>query len=134
MRIWLDRDRLAAYHLTPQDVEDALRRQNVEVPAGRIESESREFSVVARTDLTEPAQFAEIIVKQAVDARGSYPVRIADLGRVEIGAASERSSVRFKGRPAVALGVIKQATANPLELSRALRAELPKVISELPRE
>ena len=132
MRIWLDRDRLAAFNLTPQDVEDALRRQNVEVPAGRIESESREFSVVARTDLTEPAQFAEIIVKQAADARGSYPVRIADLGRVEIGAASERSSVRFKGRPAVALGVIKQATANPLELSRALRAELPKVISELP--
>ncbi|MBK8385189.1 MAG: efflux RND transporter permease subunit [Candidatus Accumulibacter sp.] len=132
MRIWLDRDRLAAFNLTPQDVEDALRRQNVEVPAGRIESRSREFSVVARTDLTEPAQFAEIIVKQATDAKGSYPVRIADLGRVEIGAASERSSVRFNGRPAVALGVIKQATANPLELSRALRAELPKVISELP--
>jgi multidrug efflux pump len=133
MRIWLDRDRLAAFNLTPQDVEDALRRQNVEVPAGRIESQSREFSVVARTDLTEPAQFAEIIVKQATDASGSYPVRIADLGRVEIGAASERSSVRFNGRPAVALGVIKQATANPLELSRALRGELPKVISELPQ-
>jgi multidrug efflux pump len=132
MRIWLDRDRLAAFALTPQDVEEALRRQNVEVPAGRIESRSREFSVVARTDLSEPAQFAEIIVKQAADAKGSYPVRIADLGRVEIGAASERSSVRFNGRPAVALGVIKQATANPLELSRALRAELPKVISELP--
>ncbi len=132
MRIWLDRDRLAAFNLTPQDVEDALRRQNVEVPAGRIESQSREFSVVARTDLSEAAQFAGIIVKQAADTRGSYPVRIADLGRVEIGAASERSSVRFKGRPAVALGVIKQATANPLELSRALRGELPKVIGELP--
>ena len=56
-----------------------------------------------------------------------YPVRIGDLGRVEIGAASERSTVRFNGRSAVALGVIKQATANPLELSKALRAELPKV-------
>ncbi|WP_300452135.1 efflux RND transporter permease subunit [Accumulibacter sp.] len=133
MRVWLDRDRLAAFALTPQDVEDALRRQNVEVPAGRIESQSREFSVVARTDLSEPAQFAEIIVKQAANSRGSYPVRIADLGRVELGAASERSSVRFKGRPAVALGVIKQATANPLELSRALRGELPKVTGELPK-
>jgi len=87
--------------------------------------------VVARTDLSQPEQFAEIIVKQAADARGSYPVRIADLGRVEIGAASERSSVRFKGRPAVALGVIKQATANPLELSRALRAEVPKIVADL---
>ena len=129
MRIWLDRDRLAAQNLTPQDVEDALRRQNVEVPAGRIESKSREFSVVARTDLNEPAQFADIIVKQA----NGYPVRIGDLGRVEIGAASERSTVRFNGKPAVALGVIKQATANPLELSKALRAELPKVTSELPK-
>ncbi len=133
MRIWLDRERLAAYKLTAQDVEDALRRQNVEVPAGRIESLSREFSVVARTDLSDPEGFSRIIVKQAGDAHGSYPVRIADLGRVEIGAASERSSVRFNGRPAVALGVIKQATANPLELSRALRGELPKVVSELPR-
>ncbi len=134
MRIWLDRERLAAYNLTPADVEDALAKQNVEVPAGRIESRQREFSVVAQTDLTKPEQFAAIIVKQATDARGnSYPVRIADLGRVEIGAASERSTVRFNGKPAVALGVIKQATANPLELSKALRAELPKVTSELPK-
>jgi multidrug efflux pump len=133
MRIWLDRDRLAAFSLTPQDVEDALRRQNVEVPAGRIESQSREFSVVARTDLSQPAQFADIIVKQASDSKGSYPIRISDLGRVEIGAASERSTVRFNGKPAVALGVIKQATANPLDLSKALRAELPKVIGELPK-
>ncbi|MCG6873992.1 MAG: efflux RND transporter permease subunit, partial [Betaproteobacteria bacterium] len=51
MRIWLDRTKLAAYRLTPQDVEDALRRQNVEIPAGRIESRAREFSVVAETDL-----------------------------------------------------------------------------------
>ncbi len=128
MRIWLDRQRLAAYQLTPADVEDALRKQNVEVPAGRIESREREFSVVANTDLKTPAEFGAIIVKTV----NNYPVLISDLGRVEIGPASERSSVRFKGRSAVALGVIKQATANPLELSKALRKELPKLISELP--
>jgi multidrug efflux pump len=129
MRVWIDRDRLAAYNLTPQDVEDALRRQNVEVPAGRIESRLREFSVVAQTDLQTPKQFEEVIVRQV----SGYPVRVRDLGRVEIAAASERSTVRFKGRPAVALGVIKQATANPLELSKAVRAELPRVIAELPQ-
>jgi multidrug efflux pump len=59
-------------------------------------------------------------------------VRIRDIGRVEVGAASERSSVRFNGRRAVALGVIKQATANPLDLSKALRAELPRLPGELP--
>ena len=128
MRVWLDRQRLAAYQLTPAEVEDALRKQNVEVPAGRIESREREFSVVANTDLKTPAEFGAVIVKTV----NAYPVRISDLGRVEIGPASERSSVRFKGRSAVALGVIKQATANPLELSTALRKELPKLISELP--
>ncbi len=132
MRIWLDRERLAAYQLTPADVEDALKKQNVEVPAGRIESREREFSVVANTDLKTPAEFGAIVVKTVSDAKGSYPVRVNDLGRVEIGAASERSTVRFNGRSAVALGVIKQATANPLELSKALRAELPRITAELP--
>jgi len=65
MRIWVDTDRLAAYQLTVQDVEDALRRQNLEVPAGRIESQQREFSVTARTDLNTVAQFNEIALKTA---------------------------------------------------------------------
>lgn len=129
MRIWVDNDRLAAYQLTPQDVEDALRKQNVEIPAGRIESTQREFSVVAQTDLESPEDFAAVVVKTA----NGYPVKIADIARVEIGAASERSTVRFKGKSAVALGVIKQATANPLDLSKALRAELPKIAEELPK-
>ncbi len=128
MRIWLDKQRLAAYQLTPADIEDALRKQNVEVPAGRIESREREFSVVATTDLKTPEEFGKVIVKTV----NAYPVRIQDVGRVEIGPAAERSSVRFKGRSAVGVGLIKQATANPLELSKALRAELPGLISQLP--
>ncbi len=132
MRVWLDRERLAAHNLTPADVEDALRKQNIEVPAGRIESVQREFSVVAQTDLSTPAQFEQVVVR-APTAASPYPVKIRDVGRVEIGAASERSSVRFNGRSAVALGVIKQATANPLDLSRALRVELPRVTRDLPQ-
>lgn len=128
MRIWLDRDRLAAYQLTPQDVEDALRRQNVEVPAGRIESQQREFSVVTQTDLQQPEEFGAVVVKTV----NSYPVRIRDLGRVEIGAESERTTVRFNGKPAVSLGLIKQSTANPLDLAHALWQELPKIKEELP--
>src|SRR5574343_578920 len=128
MRVWLDKQRLAAYQLTPADVEDALKTQNVEVPAGRIESSQREFSVVANTDLKTPEEFGAVIVRTV----GAYPVRIRDIGRVEVGPASERSSVRFNGRSAVALGVIKQATANPLELSNALRAQLPNITGELP--
>jgi multidrug efflux pump len=128
MRIWLDADRLAAYRLTTQDVEDALRRQNLEVPAGRIESRQREFSVTAQTDLNTPAQFAQIALKTVA----GYTVTLGDVARIEQGAASERSSVRFNGRDAVSLGLIRQATANPLELSKALNAALPRIRAELP--
>ena len=63
MRVWLDPDRLAAYKLTTQDAEDAIRRSNIEVPAGRIESTTREFSVTSQTELVRPEQFANIVIK-----------------------------------------------------------------------
>ncbi len=127
MRIWLDRDKLAAYQLTPADVEDALRRQNVEVPAGRIESRQREFSVVSQTDLTTPVEFENIIVRTV----NGYAVRVKDVARVELGPAAERTSVRFNGQNAVSLGVIRQATANPLELAAYVKKEVPKLNEEL---
>ena len=76
MRIKLDRTRLAGYKLTVQDVEDAIRRQNAEIPAGRIESTTREFTVVAETDVPTPEQFNSIIIANV----GGYPVRIRDVG------------------------------------------------------
>ncbi|MFO1047735.1 MAG: efflux RND transporter permease subunit [Geminicoccaceae bacterium] len=128
MRIWLDRLRLAAYGLTPQDVEAALRRQNVEVPAGRIESQQREFTVLAETDLRTAEQFNDLII---ADAAG-YLVRLKDVGRAEIAALDDRTITRFMGNPAVALGVVKQSTANPLEVSAAVKAALPEVEQVMP--
>ena len=128
MRIWLDPERLAAYQLTPQDVELALRRQNVEVPSGRIESLQREFTVLAETDLRTPEQFNDLIIKDA----NSYLVRLSDVGHAEIGALDERMIVRFNGKPAIALGVIKQATANPLEVSEEVNRILPRIAESLP--
>ena len=127
MRIWLNRDKLAAYQLTPAEVEEALRRQNVEVPAGRIESVQREFSVVSQTDLSTPREFENIIVQTV----NGYPVRLRDVASVELGPAAERTSVRFNGQNAVSLGVIRQATANPLELAGYVKAEVPKLNEEL---
>ncbi|CAI10152.1 Cation/multidrug efflux pump protein [Aromatoleum aromaticum EbN1] len=131
MRIWLDRDRLAAFNLTPQDVEDAIRRQNVELPAGRIESREREFAVVAQTDLDEPQEFEAVVVREPGTADGR-PVRIRDVGRVEVAAQSERTLVRFMGKPAVSLGLIKQSVANPLDLKRGLAEMMPVLEAELP--
>ena len=128
MRIWLDPDRLASYKLTTQDVEDALRRSNVEVPAGRIESKFREFNVTAATDLQKPAEFRQVVIK----AINGMPIRIGDVARVEQGPLSERTSTRLNGRDAITLGVIRNATANPLDLSAAVRQMIPKIKENLP--
>ncbi|MGE0350269.1 efflux RND transporter permease subunit [Hydrogenophaga sp.] len=128
MRIWLDPDRLAAYSLTTQDVEDALRRSNLEVPAGRIESSLREFNVTAATDVQTPEQFRAIGIRTI----NGQTIRIGDVARVEQAPQDERTSVRYNGRDAISLGVIRQATANPLELSAAVQVMLPRIVEELP--
>jgi multidrug efflux pump len=128
MRLWLDPARMAAYKVATTDVEDALRRQNVEIPAGRIESQAREFTVLSETDLRTPEQFDDLVIRQV----GGYLVRLKDIGRAEIGAQLERVATRYNGNPAVALGVVKQSTANPLEVSRAVREALPDILRALP--
>jgi multidrug efflux pump len=128
MRINVDRDRLAGYRLTVQDVEEALRRQNVELPSGRIESQQREFNIVAATDLQTAQQFENAIVANVA----GYPVRIRDVADVRVGAQDERVIARFNGEPSINMGVIKQATGNPLELSQAVRAEVAKINESLP--
>ena len=128
MRIWLNPERLAGYELTPLDIENALRAQNIEVPAGRVESLSREFTVLAETDLREPEQFEQIVVKET----DNFLVRLGDVARVELGPDSSRFRARFNLRNAVPLGIVKQAVANPLDISRALKAMLPQITRTLP--
>jgi multidrug efflux pump len=128
MRIWLDRERLAAYALTPQDVEEALRRQNIEVPSGRIESSQREFTVLSESDLRTPAQFNQLIIREVK----GYPVRLSDIGRAELGAADDRNILRVNGNPAVGLGIVKQSTANTLAVAQAVKTEVPKIAGALP--
>ena len=128
MRIWLDRERLAAYGLTPQDVEDALRRQNIEVPSGRIESTQREFTVLSESDLRTPEQFDRLIVREV----NGYPVRLKDLGRAELGPQDERNRLRVNGQSAIGMGVVKQSTANTLSVAQSVKAELPRLRTALP--
>ncbi|MFN8893481.1 MAG: efflux RND transporter permease subunit [Betaproteobacteria bacterium] len=128
MRVWLDPDRLAAYRLTVQDVEDALRRQNLEVPAGRIESAQREFSVTARTDLNRASEFEQVALRTV----NGYTVRLGDVARIEEGPQSERSRVRLNGVPSVSTGIIRNATANPIEVADGVRALMPQIQRDLP--
>ena len=130
MRVWLDSDKLASYRLTTQDVEDAIRQSNLELPAGRIESQQREFTVTSQTDLASPGQFGDIVIKNV----NGFPVKVRDVARVQEGAADERTAVRLNGRPAVVVGVVRQATANPLDLSKGVRDVLPKLKADLPAD
>ncbi|HEX5755545.1 MAG TPA: efflux RND transporter permease subunit, partial [Arenimonas sp.] len=99
MRIWLQPQRLAGFALTPADVEAALRAQNVEIPAGRVEGSEREFTVLSETDLRTPEQFNDLNIKEA----NGYLVRLSDVGNAELGAFDERLIVRFNSEPAIAL-------------------------------
>ncbi|HEX9182772.1 MAG TPA: efflux RND transporter permease subunit [Burkholderiales bacterium] len=128
MRLWIDRERLAAYGLTPQDVESGLRKQNVEIPSGRIESAQREFTVLTEADLRTETQFNNMIL---AESRG-YAVRLRDVGVARLGALDERNIVRVNGNPAVGMGVVKQSTANTLSVATAVKAEMARLQGTLP--
>ncbi len=128
MRVWLDAPRMASYGLTPEDVANALRRQNLELPAGRIEGEIREFSVLAATDLNEPEQFADIILGEF----SGRLLRIGDVARVELGSEDVRRTTRFNGKEGLGIGIIRLSTANPLEVSQGVRDALPDILAQLP--
>ncbi|PIT77952.1 efflux RND transporter permease subunit [Limnohabitans sp. G3-2] len=128
MLVSLDAARLSSYKLTPQDVEDAIRRSNLELPAGRIESTNREFSVSSQTDLLRPGQFGDIVIRSV----NGFSVKLRDVAQIKEDAANDRSAVRLNGQPAISAGVIRQATANPLELSKGVREMIPRLKADLP--
>ena len=128
MRIWLDTLKMASHNVTAADVENALRRQNQEIPGGRVESRQREFVVRNESDLRTVPQFNDMILR----ADGNYLVRLRDVGRAALGVESERQVARFVGSPSVAIGVVRQSVANPLEISADVRELLPRIQSRLP--
>ena len=128
MRVWIQPQRLAGFGLTPVDVEQALRSQNVEIPAGRVEGTDREFTVLPQTDLQTPEEFGNVILGES----NGYLVRLKDVARIELGAQQERFRARYNGVNAVPLGITKQAVANPLEISEALEALIPQIQRTLP--
>jgi multidrug efflux pump len=130
MLVSLDHARLSSYKLTPQDVEDAIRRNNLELPAGRIESSNREFSVSSQTDLNRPGQFGDIVIRSV----NGFPVKLRDVAQIREGAANDRSLVRLNSQSAISAGVIRQATANPLELSAGVREMIPRLKADLPQD
>ncbi|MFI5212179.1 MAG: efflux RND transporter permease subunit, partial [Ignavibacteria bacterium] len=104
MRMWLDPDKLAAYKLSPLDVETALSKENVELPSGRIEGNNTELTIRTFGRLKTVEEFNNLIIKQ----EESSIVRFKDIGFAELGAENERTSLKRGGIPGVGVAVTMQ--------------------------
>jgi len=131
MRIWLDRKEMAARNITAADIENVLRRENVELPAGRIESLDREFSVRIDRVYSNLDDFRNMVIFRGDDG---YLVRMRDIARIEKGAKDERTELRYNGRATIGLGIAKQSNANSLDVIRGVKAEMDKIRPNLPKD
>ncbi len=129
VRVWLDRRELAARDLTVTDVENALRAGNVELPAGNVESLERRFTVRLDRAFESPDDFRELVIATGSDG---YLVRLGDVARVELGTLENRILFRGNGVPQIGLGIVRQSTANLLDVTRAAKAEIAALGPELP--
>lgn len=131
MRIWLDREALAARDLTVRDVESALRSENVEMPAGNMESVMTQYTVRLQRAFREPKDFANLVLKKSNDG---YLVRLGDVARVEKSSIEDRTFFRGNGVPMVGIGIIKQSTANTISVARAAKELAIEVNKNLPKQ
>src|SRR5881394_3768257 len=135
MRLWLDPDKLAGRNVSPDEVVQALREQNVQVAAGQVGAppsragQTFQISVRAAGRLTEPDQFENIILKRGPDGA---VVRVKDVGRSELGAESYSTALRYQGRDAVGFGVLQLPTANALQVYRDVTAEIERLSKRFP--
>jgi multidrug efflux pump len=129
MRIWLDRSAMAARNLTVADVEAALRAENVELPAGTIESRTRQFTVRVERAFRTADDFSRLVLARGEDG---YLVRLGDVARVERGTVESRTFFRGNSVPMVGLGLVRQSTANTLEVARASRRAVAEINPTLP--
>jgi len=128
IRIWLDRRAMAARNLTSSDVEVAIRRSNLELPAGDITSSQRMLEVRLDGRLTDPEDFAEIVIRKIND----YPIRLKDIARVERGVENDDLIIRANGRNAVGMSVLRQSQANTMTISKYVRDEIKIISKTLP--
>jgi multidrug efflux pump len=129
MRVWLDHQALVARELTVADVEAAIRAQNIELPAGTLNSLARDFIVRIERSYTTAHDFRQMVLRRSADG---YLIRLGDVARVELASAEHRSMFRGNGESMVGIGVVKQSTANALSVSRLVWAEVDRANLQLP--
>lgn len=130
IRVWLDREKLASRNITVAEVEDALRANNVELPAGSIESRSRDFTVRAEGRLSTVEEFRNLVIRRD----GNDLLHLGEVANVVMGVESDTSRLRANGRTAIGMGIIRQSKANTVAVSDRVRAEMAKIRETLPPE
>jgi len=130
IRVWLDRERLAARNITVAEVERALRANNVELPAGSVDSSTRNFTVRAEGRLSTVEEFRELVIRR----NNNELLRLGEVANVYMGVESDVGRLRANGQTAIGMGVIRQSKANTVAVSDAVKAELEKIRETLPPE
>ncbi len=128
IRVWLDRERLAARDITVAEVEQALRANNVELPAGSVESATRDFTVRTEGRLARVEEFRNLVIRRD----GNDLLRLGEVANVQMGVESDTSRLRANGETAIGLGIIRQSKANTVAVSDRVRAELEQIRETLP--
>ncbi|MBU4433356.1 MAG: efflux RND transporter permease subunit [Alphaproteobacteria bacterium] len=130
MRIWLNPDAMAARGVTVDDVEAALNSQNVELPAGSLESETKDFTIRVSRDYSKPEDFARLPLR-AANASG-FVVRLGDVARVEEGSNERRRIFRGNGANQVGIFLTRQSQANDVAISKVVDREISAINQTLP--
>ncbi|MFM8741640.1 MAG: efflux RND transporter permease subunit, partial [Cytophagales bacterium] len=130
MRIWMDPIKLASLKLAPSDVLQALNRENVELPAGRVEGQTTELTVRTLGRLTNEEDFNNLIIKE----QGDNVVRLSDIGYAKLGPENERTILRRDGIPGCALAIVAQPGANNIDIANRLYKKLDQIQRDLPQD
>lgn len=129
MRLWLDRDAMAARNITVADIESRLRAENIELPAGEVESIDREFSVrVARSYLSDE-DFKRLVIRRG---ESGQLVRLGEVARVQLDSEDDKSEFRGNGINMIGVGIVKQSKANTLDVVQNVKREVARIAESLP--
>jgi multidrug efflux pump len=139
VQVLLDPKRLAYYGLTVLEVQDALRKNNLELPAGTILTTSKEFSVNVNAKLVTKEDYANIVIKdsstvQSIGGLKSSIVRLGDVADVRVGAENDRSFVRFNGQQGFGLGIVRQAKSNTVDISDKAKKMVENLQNKIPKD
>ena len=130
MRMYIDAAKLASYQLTALDVRNALVKENVELPSGRIEGKNTELSIKTMGKMTTVEEFNNLIIKQ----EGDRVVKFKDIGEVMLGAENDRTMFRRDGIPMIAYGIVPQPGSNQVAIAEEFYKRLEKVKKDLPAD